>query len=457
MFDRSRIISLGIRITAFVGLIAIELRLLRFARDAEINAALVQNFHILFQVQLVLTVARVLHWVNEYLWRRIIVDEDSINPNISWCSFWKWKNRALWKYFVLAYLLLGEGCMIAAKVVSGRETKLLTVISFISFGTSAVLLTFIGLTDIAFWIKNDLIPKKPLSKKKQEKERRSEYFAPWKQRRVIPLLLTVWIVTTSVYNAYQDPILKRIEVVLDRLPKSLDQMTIVQLSDIHIGPTVGRSSIERIVQTVNDLKADVVVITGDLVDGVVEGYLPCVEPLAHISSRHGVYFVTGNHEYISGHVDEWADELAKINIKPLRNSRVLIGTESEGLDLVGIEDWTANQFTHHKPDIAKAMEGRNVSRESILLAHQPKHIFEAAEHDVGLQLSGHTHGGQFFPAHLFVYLGNPYFAGHHHHPNSRTQIYVSRGTKYWGPPMRFWSQHEITHITLRAGKSKIFN
>ncbi len=240
---------------------------------------------------------------------------------------------------------------------------------------------------------------------------------------------------------------KTVEVPLDGLPEALDGFRIVQLSDVHIGPTIGRAFIEEIVETVNAADADAVVITGDLVDGSVKELREHAAPLAGLAGREGVYFCTGNHEYYSG-ADEWIAYLATLGIRTLRNERVTLAEERGGLDLAGVDDHSAHRFGgDHGTDVAKAVRGKPTDRKLVLLAHQPKTIAEAARHGVDLQLSGHTHGGQIVPFNLLVGIDQPYVAGLHDHDG--TKIYVSRGTGYWGPPMRIGAPAEVTEIVLR--------
>jgi predicted MPP superfamily phosphohydrolase len=239
---------------------------------------------------------------------------------------------------------------------------------------------------------------------------------------------------------------RRLDIQLARLPAALDGIKIVQLTDIHIGPTLGRAFIEQLVATTNALAPDVVAITGDLVDGTVAELRDAVAPLRGLRAKHGVYFVTGNHEYYSG-ADEWIAELEQLGVHVLRNERVSIGDGDASFDLAGIDDHSAHA-PGHAPDLSRAVAGRDPSRELVLLAHQPRAIKQAKEHGVGLQLSGHTHGGQIWPWRYFVYLQQPYVAGLVREGD--TQLYVSCGTGYWGPPMRLGAPAEITELTLRA-------
>jgi predicted MPP superfamily phosphohydrolase len=239
---------------------------------------------------------------------------------------------------------------------------------------------------------------------------------------------------------------KKIRIALRRMQPKKVGYRIVQLSDIHVGPTIGRKFIEQIVAQTNALDPDVIVITGDLVDGSVAILRDAVAPLAALKAKDGVFFVTGNHEYYSG-VDEWLAHLPSLGIRVLRNERVVLGEGSDAIELAGVDDWSARGFGHgHGADLGQALAGRDRGRVLILLAHQPKQIIEAAREDVDLQLSGHTHGGQMFPFGYLVGLQQPYVAGFHMHEG--TALYVSRGTGYWGPPMRVGSPAEITQIEL---------
>lgn len=235
-----------------------------------------------------------------------------------------------------------------------------------------------------------------------------------------------------------------VRVLLDRL-KTGKTYKIVQISDVHVGPTIGKEFLEDVVRTINAEDADVVAITGDLVDGSVAQLGALVEPLSRIKAKHGVFFVTGNHEYYSG-ADEWISHLGTLGIKVLRNERVAIDGEA-GFDLAGVDDTSAKGFGRgHGQDVARAMAGRDPSRAVVLLAHQPKAIGDAVAHGVDLQLSGHTHGGQIWPWGYAVRLDQRHVAGLAREGD--TQIYVSRGTGYWGPPIRVGAPAEITRIEL---------
>jgi predicted MPP superfamily phosphohydrolase len=254
--------------------------------------------------------------------------------------------------------------------------------------------------------------------------------------------LTAWAVKSGLARVA----VREVDVRLRRLPKELAGTTIVQLSDVHVGHTIRRDFIEEIVAQTNALKPDVIAITGDLVDGSVADLRDHVAPLGKLEARWGVYFVTGNHEYYSG-ADEWIAELGRLGIRVLRNERVVVGNGEASFDLCGIDDHQAAQFGgDHGPDLARACAGRDPERELVLLAHQPRAVFEAEKHGVGLQLSGHTHGGQIWPWRYMVRLQQPIVSGLA--AFGQTQVYVSNGTGYWGPPMRLAAPAEITRIRL---------
>jgi predicted MPP superfamily phosphohydrolase len=260
-------------------------------------------------------------------------------------------------------------------------------------------------------------------------------------------LLGLGASAVGVASALSPVAVKRVRVAIDRLSRPASGMRIVQISDVHVGPTIGKGFIEDIVARINALQPDVVAITGDLVDGSVEELAEHVAPLGKLEAKHGVYFVTGNHEYYSG-ADEWIAHLGKLGVRVLRNEHVRIGGE-HGFDLVGIDDHSSGAYGRgHGADLKRALEGRDADRACVLLAHQPRGIELADQLGVDLQLSGHTHGGQMFPWNLAVRLQQPFVAGLHR--LTRAQIYVSQGTGYWGPPMRVGAPAEITEIELVA-------
>jgi predicted MPP superfamily phosphohydrolase len=237
-----------------------------------------------------------------------------------------------------------------------------------------------------------------------------------------------------------------VEVPVRELPAALEGFTIAQISDVHVGPTIKRDFVQRIVDRVNSLAPDMVALTGDLVDGSVLQLSAHTAPLANLKSRHGTYAVTGNHEYYSG-ADAWIGELERLGAHVLVNENVVLEHDGARVTVAGVTDFSAHHFDpSHRSDPRQALRGAPADAVKVLLAHQPRTAASAEEAGFDLQLSGHTHGGQFWPWNLFVRLQQPFTAGLHR--LGRMWIYISRGTGYWGPPMRFGIPSEITRIRL---------
>jgi len=237
-----------------------------------------------------------------------------------------------------------------------------------------------------------------------------------------------------------------VDVPVPGLAAELEGFTIAQISDMHVGTTIKRNFVEAIVQRVNGLGADMVAITGDLVDGSVHDLAHDTEPLARLQSRHGTYFVTGNHEYYSG-AHAWIRELRRLGTRVLLNEHVVLDHDGAKLAVAGVTDFSAQYFdSSHTTDPHGAAKGVPADAMKLLLAHQPRSAPLAAEAGYHLQLSGHTHGGQFWPWNFFVRLQQPFTAGLNR--LGGMWVYINRGTGYWGPPMRFGIPSEITRIRL---------
>jgi predicted MPP superfamily phosphohydrolase len=258
---------------------------------------------------------------------------------------------------------------------------------------------------------------------------------------------------SGVALAMSDPTLKEIVVPVAALPVQLNGFRIVQLSDIHFGATLREAFAEHLVERVNAQNPDLVAITGDLVDGSVADLGAAVQKLTQIKARHGIFFVTGNHEYYSG-ASAWVDALTGWGVRVLRNESVTLTHEGALIDILGVDDWSAKRFKEgHGYDFQRANAHRNAANTAILLSHQPKAIHDAAQH-VDLVLSGHTHGGQIWPGKYLVKLVQPYVSGLHQH-SERTWIYVHSGTGYWGPPVRVGVPAEIALVTLGRASGAI--
>ncbi|MBT2376513.1 MULTISPECIES: metallophosphoesterase [unclassified Streptomyces] len=243
-------------------------------------------------------------------------------------------------------------------------------------------------------------------------------------------------------NVLRGPSVQRVTVPLAKLPRAAHGFRIAVVSDIHIGPILGRAHTRRIVDTINSTSPDLVAVVGDLVDGSVADLGSAAEPLAGLRARHGSFFVTGNHEYFSG-AEQWVNHVRELGLIPLENARVEMG----GFDLAGVND-IAGETEGQGPDFVRALGDRDRGRAAVLLAHQPVVIHDAVEHGVDLQLSGHTHGGQLWPGNYLAELANPTVAGLERYGD--TQLFVSRGAGAWGPPVRVGAPADVTVVELAS-------
>lgn len=373
--------------------------------------------------------------VHFYLWRRLVRDTKLPPP---------WR-----KVFTVLLVLLGLSLpagMIFVRTISPSAKGGVLFVPFLWMGVMMLLFLGAATADLLkiFWKITPKTLKKPL-----DADRRlflSRLAAGG------AVLSAAGLTFGAVYKGKASPVIKRKKVFLSRFPKAMDGFKIAHLTDLHIGGTLSTTWLQEVVRRVNMLNADLVVITGDLVDGEVETLLPELLPLTSLKAPHGVFFVTGNHEYYSG-AKEWVPAIGSLGIRVLRNEHEIISAGEAAFALAGVDDFNAARMLEgHGPDLDKALRDIPKEMETVLLAHQPRQIFKAAEKDVGLLLSGHTHGGQIWPVTHLVSLQQPYNKGLFTHPGHRTQIYVSQGTGYWGPPMRLGTENEITEIVLYREK-----
>ena len=256
---------------------------------------------------------------------------------------------------------------------------------------------------------------------------------------------SVGLVGVGAATALGPPDLLQLPVRLRRLDPAFRGFRIAVVSDIHLGPLAGRAHTERIVETINEAAPDLVAIVGDLVDATVGELGAAAEPLRDLASPEGTFFVTGNHEYFVEDTSSWLAELERLGVQLLRNENTAIRRGGAAFDLVGVND-VAGEQRGDPPDFGRALTGIDASRPTILLAHQPVQVSEAAARGVDLQLSGHTHGGQMWPFHYIVRLVQPSLAGLS--TVNDTQLYVTRGAGFWGPPVRIGARPDVTVLSL---------
>jgi predicted MPP superfamily phosphohydrolase len=269
------------------------------------------------------------------------------------------------------------------------------------------------------------------------------------RRRALKLLFDITMLVAALgyllrgfTQGVRFPMVNQVRVKVKDFPH--EKFNLVQLTDVHVGRTIKGEFIAQLVEKTNELKPDMVVITGDLVDLPIPKIEHDLYPLKNLEAP--TYFIAGNHEYFHG-LGETVAYLKELGIKPLMNEHVVIEKDKKQFNLVGLKDVMGWRADFHPPDAAAAYKDMDQSKSCIVLAHQPKMITEMDDYRCDLMLSGHTHGGQIFPFGLLVMAAQPYLAGLHTHAPDR-QIFVSRGTGYWGPPLRFLAPSEISHITI---------
>jgi predicted MPP superfamily phosphohydrolase len=265
----------------------------------------------------------------------------------------------------------------------------------------------------------------------------------------ISLIATGIITSVGFYEARKKPVIKNIIVPINRLPEEFHGVRILQISDLHVGQTIKREFVEKIVQMSIDIKPDMVVLTGDMIDGLREQIGHELISFKKIVAPLGNFMVPGNHEYYWG-VNNWLNFWSEIGFVPLINEHTIVRKNDQSIVIAGVHDYSAKRIN------SKNLSSPNAALKNapddlikILLAHQPRSIYEAARAGFDLQLSGHTHSGQYFPYNLLVHFFQPFVKGLHLH--EKTWIYVNQGTGYWGPPSRFGVPPEMTVIELRQG------
>ncbi len=391
---------------------------------------------IIFFIFMVLAVLLLIHG---YVGVRII---PTLNV-ASTVKMWIWVAIA-----ILAFLPL-LGPVLHANGFENRFADAIAWIGYTSLGFFVLAFIFIGIRDLGWSILG--------AGTKIVNQKDVISFDPDRRDALVYMMnLGILSITTGLtaygfFRATRSPDVIRVEVPIKNLPDALDGFRIVQLSDIHVGPTIKREFVEQVVQQTIGLKPDLIALTGDLVDGSVDYLSQDVEPLKKLDAPFGKYFITGNHEYYAG-VDAWLAKTYELGFINLINEHRTVNVNGALLNVSGVTDIMAAQMDkRHASDPEKAMRGAPEESIKLMLAHQPGTIHEAQKLGVDLMLAGHTHGGQFKPFDFAVSRAHPYISGLHNHHG--TWIYVNRGTGYWGPPLRLGIPNEITLITLTSNPS----
>ncbi|MBL8909185.1 MAG: metallophosphoesterase [Archangium sp.] len=353
-----------------------------------------------------------------YLGARLIVDAQVPQPYaaLAW--------GLLWGSFLAIF-----GGFIGGRIVGGLAIKIVEWVGFAWMGAFGLLLVSTGLSDLGFWVASFFTTVEPA----------------WRTLRAEVVVGLVIPALAWGFYISRRPETKRVTVDVPGLDPSLDGFRIAQISDVHIGQTLGRDFAQLVTDQVNALEADLVAVTGDLIDGAVHRLKDQVAPLGGLKGKHGVFYVTGNHEYYHG-ASAWQAEGRRLGWNVLHNEHRVVADGK--LVIGGVTDLEGARFSDaHRPDVDMAFAQAPAGVPRVLLAHQPRFARAAKEANVSLMLSGHTHGGQIFPFMFFVRLQQPVIGGFdviHGVPT-----YTSNGTGYWGPPFRIGPRGEVTEITLR--------
>ena len=396
----------------------------------------------------IVILSAVLGLMHLYLWKRLVKDPT-----------WPGHTRRVLSAVLVALTTLLVATLILPRVVGVTESGWFAWPGYLWFGLVVYLfLTLLVLEPVRLALRGWVKPAPPAATATAVSEPVAEEkppASPAMNRRVFLArtsavaagAVSVGLVGVGASNALGPPDVLQMPVRLRRLDPAFNGFRIAMVSDIHLGPLAGRAHTERIVRMINETEPDLVAIVGDLVDGTVEEVGPAAEPLRDLDSREGTFFVTGNHEYFVEDPPSWLRELERLDVQPLRNENTAIQRGTAAFDLAGIND-IAGEERSDPPDFDRALSGADPSRPTILLAHQPVLVDEAAARGVDLQLSGHTHGGQMWPFHYIVRLVQPSLAGLS--TVGDTQLYVTRGAGFWGPPVRIGAPPDITVVSLQS-------
>lgn len=386
----------------------------------------------------ILVLGSILALMHLLVWKRMV--KDTTSPG---------RLRRLLTGLVGALLLLLVGTLILPRVVGVEESSWFAWPGYLWFGLVVYLfLALLVLEPVRLalrgWARRS---PEPVGRPAAQAVDRRVFLA--RTGAVAAGVAAVGLTGVGVDSALGPPRVLHVPVRLPRLDPAFNGFRIAVVSDIHLGPLLGRAHTERIVRLINEAEPDLVAVVGDLVDGTVEELGAAAEPLQDLQAREGTFFVTGNHEYFVGDTASWMSELERFGLNVLRNENTRIRRGGAAFDLAGVND-IAGESRSDPPDFDRAFAGVSSGGPTILLAHQPVQVTEAASRGVDLQLSGHTHGGQMWPFHYVVDLAQPSLAGLSQVQN--TQLYVTRGAGFWGPPVRVGAPPDISLLTVESGR-----
>ena len=367
-----------------------------------------------------------------------------------------WKILA-WVAVVIFFILAPLPILLRFAGVEARWIDRLSWVAYSSMGFFLLLFVILAVRDL-FWLIG-LTAKKTADMVGGNPAGQGGLLDPDRRRFLINTSNLGVLALTGSLSAYgfwasrRRPVVKEVTVPLTDLPPEFEGFRIAQITDIHLGPTIKRDWMQMVVDHTNALSADIIAVTGDLVDAPMSHLREDAAPIAGLTAPHGVYFITGNHEYYAG-VIPWIAEIKRLGLTVLLNEHRVLERGGAHMLLAGVTDYHGGGFApDHASDPHAAMSGAPTCNPKILLAHQPNSIFASSKLGYDLQISGHTHGGQFFPGNWLARMAQPYIKGLHKHDN--TWIYVSCGTGYWGPPLRLGAPSEITVIKLTRATEQI--
>lgn len=357
-----------------------------------------------------------------YLWRALVVDTALPSPL---------RGLASVLFVLLGTTLVAQ--VVAERLAGPRAVRPLSWIATLWMGVIVLAFFFLLFSDVMAFVAGIEMPAGSTAAR---------------LRAGLVVATTIGVLPFAFRVGWSPPAVRREEIKLRRWPQGLDGFRIVQISDIHIGPLLDRAFARDIVTQVASLRPDLVAVTGDLVDGALSHLRDEVAPFGELRAPHGVWFVTGNHDYYSG-IADWLAEVRRLGMGTLENERVVIETPDGAFELAGVNDRLGGLFgAAHAQDLEKSLRGWTGDRPLVLLAHDPTAFHQAWRHGVDLQISGHTHGGQIWPVAYFVHLAVGFVAGRYR--RGQAQLWVSCGTGFWGPPMRLGTVPEITELVLRS-------